>query len=60
MAEEIAGQPELWLEYAACVGAEDLARPARVEAEVLLAVAARAGSTRLIDNLPVTVAALEG
>jgi pantoate--beta-alanine ligase len=60
MAEEIAGAPELRLEYAACVGAEDLARPARIEAEVLLAIAARAGSTRLIDNLPVTVAALEG
>jgi pantoate--beta-alanine ligase len=60
MAEEVAGAPELRLEYAACVGAEDLTRPARLAGPALLAIAARAGSTRLIDNLPVTVAALEG
>jgi pantoate--beta-alanine ligase len=54
MAAEVAGEPLLRLEYARCVGADDLAPPPdTVSGPLLLAIAARAGSTRLIDNLPV-------
>lgn len=44
-------EPLLEPEYAAVVGASDLEPLERVEGEVLLLVAARLGSTRLIDNL---------
>lgn len=54
MADEIASEPLLRLEYARCVGADDLASPPdATRGPLLLAVAARAGTTRLIDNLPV-------
>jgi pantothenate synthetase len=42
----------LALEYVECVDVDDLRTPARIDGPVLLAVAAMAGSTRLIDNLP--------
>ncbi len=49
----VAAEPRLELDYAECVDREDLSTPATVTGPVLLAVAARAGGTRLIDNLPV-------
>ncbi len=39
------------IEYIELVNAGDLSVPARVEGKVLIAVAARVGTTRLIDNL---------
>ncbi len=54
MREVVADQPLIDLEYAECVDQSDLTTPDRITTPVLLAVAARAGSTRLIDNLPVT------
>jgi pantoate--beta-alanine ligase len=55
MAAEVAREPLLRLEYARCVGADDLAPPpAGAGGPLLLAIAARAGATRLIDNLPVS------
>jgi pantoate--beta-alanine ligase len=53
MAAEIAQEPLLELEYARCVGIEDLATPMRIDRAVLLAIAASSGATRLIDNLTV-------
>jgi pantoate--beta-alanine ligase len=47
---EIAAQPRLSLEYAELVGTEDLAAW-RGEGPAMLAVAARAGKARLIDNV---------
>lgn len=49
----IATAPQLVGEYAVCVDPGTLQAPARISSEVLLAVAARLGSTRLLDNLPV-------
>ncbi len=54
MAALLAAQPLLSLEYAVCVGQEDLVRPQRINGPVLLAMAVRTASARLIDNLPVT------
>jgi len=51
LAGRIAGEPLADLDYASCVDREDLRRPAIIGRPVLLAVAARFGSTRLIDNL---------
>lgn len=51
---EVALEPTLHLEYAVCVEPDELVEPARIGGPVLLAVAARLGRTRLIDNLPVT------
>ncbi len=53
LAETVTAEPLARLEYAACVGLDDLARPVVVDRPVLLALAVRFGSTRLIDNLPV-------
>ena len=50
-AAEVRAEPLLELEYAECRRADDLAVPERIDGPVLLAVAARAGTTRLIDNL---------
>lgn len=47
----IESEPLADLEYAVCVGLEDLERPGRIDRTVLLALAVRFGSTRLIDNL---------
>ncbi|MCG6964420.1 MAG: pantoate--beta-alanine ligase [Acidobacteria bacterium] len=51
MREMIEAEPLASLEYAVCVGLEDLERPSRIDRTVLLATAVRFGSTRLIDNL---------
>ncbi|HZV04860.1 MAG TPA: pantoate--beta-alanine ligase [Gemmataceae bacterium] len=53
MAEQIASVPGAILDYAAVVDADTLQPPGQIVAErpVLLAVAVRFGSTRLIDNL---------
>ena len=48
------GESAIELEYVECVRQADLAVPERIESPILLAVAAHAGPTRLIDNLPVT------
>ena len=58
--EVVGTEPLLDLEYAECVRQSDLAVPGRIGSPVLLAVAAHAGSTRLIDNLPVTPLAEKG
>ena len=50
----IAAEPLARVDYAACVDRRTLARPERITAPVLLAVAVHFGSTRLIDNLTVT------
>ena len=50
----IAAEPAFDLEYAVCVDPATLRPPTRITTEVLLAVAARLGATRLIDNLPAT------
>ena len=41
----------LTVDYVACVGPEDLEPPAAADERSVLAVAARAGRTRLIDNV---------
>jgi len=51
--EVIVAEPELELEYARCVDQRTLATPGVISGPVLIAVAARAGRTRLIDNVPV-------
>jgi pantoate--beta-alanine ligase len=43
------------VEYAEVVRARDLAEPSRLAGKLILAVAARLGSTRLIDNLVLDV-----
>ena len=52
MADIMAHQPLVTLDYADVVRACDLARLDRLSGEVRLVVAARVGATRLIDNLP--------
>ena len=54
MAETVSGSPLLQLEYARCVDADDLSRPETIGRPVLLALAVRAGDTRLIDNVLVS------
>jgi pantoate--beta-alanine ligase len=44
-------EPGLRVDYVACVDPEDLEQPARADERSVLAVAARAGRTRLIDNV---------
>jgi pantoate--beta-alanine ligase len=51
MAAEIRGEPLTALEYAAAVDPDTLHPAVTVRGRVLLALAARVGSTRLIDNL---------
>ena len=53
--ETVATRPGGELEYAEVRDAAEITPIARVEGEVLLAVAARLGETRLIDNLRLTV-----
>jgi pantoate--beta-alanine ligase len=43
------------VEYVEIVGARDLAAASRIEGRTLVAVAARVGTTRLIDNLVLDV-----
>ncbi|NOZ79800.1 MAG: pantoate--beta-alanine ligase [Acidobacteria bacterium] len=49
----ITREPLANLEYAACVGQEDLQPPTRIDRPVLLALAVRLGTTRLIDNMTI-------
>jgi len=51
MVERIAATPGAQLDYAAVVDAETLQPVERLAGEILLALAAKFGSTRLIDNL---------
>jgi pantoate--beta-alanine ligase len=54
-AATIAAEPGVRLDYAELVDAETIEPAPRVEGELVLAVAAYAGSTHLIDNLRITV-----
>jgi pantoate--beta-alanine ligase len=54
MADVIKTEPLAQLDYAEAVDAADLSIPATLDADVRLLVAARIGSTRLIDNLAAT------
>jgi len=47
----LAAEPRLGVEYAACVDPRSLQPPAGIAGPVLLAVAARLGGARLIDNV---------
>jgi len=53
MLEIVASEPLLELEYAECVSQDELVTPSLIDGPVLLAIAARAGTTRLIDNMTV-------
>ena len=60
LAATIAAEPLAELDYAEVYGLPWLAELERLEGEVLLAVAARVGRARLIDNLVVKVPPAEG
>jgi len=51
MKRVVAGEPRLQLDYAAVVEAQTLSPPTTVTAGAVALIAARVGSTRLIDNL---------
>lgn len=51
VANAITAEPRVRLEYVEVVSAEDLGALERIEGEVLVAVAARVGRARLIDNV---------
>lgn len=53
--EVVAGEPSVRLEYAALVAADSFVPLDRIAGEVVLPVAARLGTTRLIDNLRLRV-----
>lgn len=53
MREVVAEQPSLEPQYVACVDQSTLRDPGTIAGPVLLAIAARTSTTRLIDNLPV-------
>ena len=55
MEARIATAPGAALDYAAVVAADTLEPPPRLHGRILLALAVKFGSTRLIDNLPVDV-----
>jgi pantoate--beta-alanine ligase len=55
MEARIATTPGAALDYAAVVAADTLETPPRLHGRILLALAVKFGSTRLIDNLPVPV-----
>ncbi|TML63144.1 MAG: pantoate--beta-alanine ligase, partial [Actinobacteria bacterium] len=55
MAAAIACEPLARLDYAEAVDANDLSVPDRLSGDVRLLVAARVGTTRLIDNMGVTI-----
>jgi pantoate--beta-alanine ligase len=57
VANVLTTEPLLRLEYAEVVTADDLRPVERLEGEVLVAVAARVGDVRLIDNMTVHVGA---
>ncbi len=51
----VANEPEVALEYVEVRGARDLATVESLDGEVLVALAARVGETRLIDNIVLSV-----
>jgi pantoate--beta-alanine ligase len=53
--DAVASEPSVQLEYADVRDADDLTAVERIEGRVLVALAARVGSTRLIDNIGVVV-----
>jgi pantoate--beta-alanine ligase len=53
--ERVAAEPMLRFEYAAVVAADSFRPLERLEGEIVVPVAARAGATRLIDNLRLRV-----
>jgi pantoate--beta-alanine ligase len=55
MTARIATAPSAILDYAAVVDADTLETPPRLRGRILLALAVKFGSARLIDNLPVDV-----
>jgi pantoate--beta-alanine ligase len=55
MADRIGATPGAALDYAAVVDADTLQPVTRLQGPILLAIAVRFGSTRLIDNIPVVV-----
>jgi pantoate--beta-alanine ligase len=55
LADRIRATPGADLDYAAVVDVDTLRPVARLAGQVLLALAVKFGSTRLIDNLPLTV-----
>jgi pantoate--beta-alanine ligase len=55
LASRIAGTPGAVLDYAAVVDADTLKPVARLKGEVLVALAVKFGTTRLIDNIPLSV-----
>ena len=55
----VAAEPEVVLEYVEVRDAHELAPVAVVDGDVLLALAARVGETRLIDNVTVSVRGAE-
>jgi pantoate--beta-alanine ligase len=55
MAEVVAAEPLVLLDYAAAVESDTLVSPARLEGDVRLLVAARVGTPRLLDNVGVRV-----
>jgi pantoate--beta-alanine ligase len=55
LAKRLQAEPGVTLDYAAVVDAENLQLRENLHGKLLLAVAARFGSTRLIDNMEVQV-----
>jgi pantoate--beta-alanine ligase len=56
LVEEVIGtEPRVALEYAEVRDAHDLSRMTTIDGSVLIAIAARVGETRLIDNVVVRV-----
>jgi pantothenate synthetase len=51
----VASEPSVDLEYAEVRDAHDLSRKATIDGSTLIALAARVGGTRLIDNVVVQV-----
>jgi pantoate--beta-alanine ligase len=56
LGELVAAEPRAALEYAEVRRAADLAALERLDGEILVAIAAHVGSTRLIDNVTITIA----
>lgn len=59
LSDELAGRPRLDVEYAQARDARTLAHHEHLDGEVLLAVAARCGAARLIDNVVIDLSGPE-
>jgi pantoate--beta-alanine ligase len=57
--DRVATEPSVTLEYAEVRSARELAPVTEIDGEVLLALAARVGDTRLIDNVTISVRGAE-